>query len=132
MPAIACGCREELGPTAFPTTRVSGVVREGGHPVGGGFIEFVPYGGTLGNFRSAQIAPDGTFEATGVAVGWNMIGLVHAPIEVPGGKRVFQTNGSPIHRQIPPGPSSTLEIDLIEEMIRHQRETSQTTPETSR
>ena len=131
--AVASGCREELGPVTFPTTRVAGVVRAGGRPVGGGWIEFVPYGKTVGNLRSAPIAPDGTFEATGVAVGPHIIGLVDvAPVDPPGLGRLFQTQGSPIRRVIPPGPATRLEIDLVEETIRHQREKTQEAPETSR
>jgi hypothetical protein len=130
--AIACGCREELGPVAFRTTRVTGVVRHGGRPVVGGWIEFVPLGKTVGNFRSAPIGPDGRFEATGVAVGPNLIGLVDAPIDRPGGNRLFLTNKSPIRRDIPPGPATTLEIDLVEELIRHQGRTTRAEPEMTR
>jgi hypothetical protein len=131
--ALAVGCREELGPVSFPTTRVRGVIRQGGRPVGGGWIEFVPLGETVGNFRSAPIARDGTFEATGVAVGTNLIGLVDVSIDPrPGGHRLFLTQKSPIRRAIPPGPETTLEIDLVEEMIRQQGRTTQEATETSR
>ncbi|HMF35840.1 MAG TPA: hypothetical protein VKF17_04345, partial [Isosphaeraceae bacterium] len=39
---LASGCSEELGPERFPTTRVAGVVVEGGRPIAGGWIEFIP------------------------------------------------------------------------------------------
>jgi hypothetical protein len=128
MLAIAGGCREELGPVSFPTTRVVGVVREGRRPIGGGWIEFIPVGETVGNLRSAPIGPDGKFEATGVAVGPNQIGLIN----LPGGNRLFRSQGSSIRRTIPPGPSTTLTIDLAEETIRRQELLSKEAPETSR
>lgn len=124
MPALLCailaGCREELGPISFSTTRVDGVVREGGRVVGGGWIEFVPIDGTIGNLRSAQVAADGRFEATDVPVGRVLIGLVDAPIHLPGGRRLFHPQESPIRLVIPPGPSCTIEIDLLAEAMRHE------------
>jgi hypothetical protein len=87
----------------------------------------------VGNLRSAPISRDGTFEATGVAVGPHMIGLMDAPIDLPGGNRLFLSQGTPIRRDIPPGPASSLEIDLLEEMIRHQGgQATRQAPETSR
>jgi hypothetical protein len=126
---VAAGCREELGPVTFPTTRVTGQVSEGGPKVGGGWIEFWPTEGTVGNLRSAPIGPDGRFDATGVAVGRNVIGLVDAPIRLPGGRELFYSHASPIRRVIPPGPASTLAIDLLAEAIRHQQETMRNVPE---
>ena len=67
--ALVAGCREELGPVRFPTTRVCGRVLESGRPVAGGWIEFAPIEGTVGNRRSAPLAADGRFEVSGVAVG---------------------------------------------------------------
>jgi hypothetical protein len=125
------GCREELGPVAFPTTRVSGVVLEAGRPVGGGWIEFVPVEGTVGNLRSAPIRADGQFEASGVAVGKNLVRLVHAPIRIPGGQHLFWFE-SPIRRQIPRGPAVTLVIDVLEEAIRHQNEKAKQAAESPR
>jgi hypothetical protein len=128
--AIA-GCREELGPVAFPTTRVSGAVLEAGRPVSGGWIEFLPVEGTVGNLRSAPIRADGGFEASGVAVGRNLIRLVHAPIRIPGGQSLFWFE-SPIRRQIPRGQAATLVIDVLEEAIRHQNEKAKQAAEPSR
>lgn len=116
---LAPGCREELGPVQFPTTRVTGVVREGGRPVGGGWVEFLPVDGTVGNLRSAPIRRDGSFEADRVAVGTNQVGLVAAPVDSLLAQR-FHPMRSPIRRAIPAGPSTTLTIDLIEEAIHHQ------------
>jgi hypothetical protein len=115
------GCREELGPESLPTTRVSGIVVEGGKPVGGGWIEFIPVEGTVGNLRSAPIHPDGTFETDGVAVGRNLVGFAHAPIRLANPRR-FSPFASPIRRDVPPGPSTRLTIDLVEETMRAKRD----------
>jgi len=120
--AVVAGCREELGPVQFPTTCVRGQVVEGGRPVAGGWIEFVPVEGTVGDRRSAPLAADGRFEATGVAAGRNVIGLVNAPIRWPGGRKLFTTQGSPIRRDIPRGAATTLTIDLLTEAFRHEKD----------
>jgi hypothetical protein len=119
------GCREELGPVAFPTTRVSGVVREGGQPVARGWIEFLPVEGTVGNLRAAPIARDGRFEVSRVAVGWNAIDVVHAPVRRPEVQWLLNSRGKPIRRKIPPGAATTLEIDLLTEAYRREREQSE-------
>jgi hypothetical protein len=124
---MAPGCREELGPTPMPTTRVTGSVREGAQPIRGGWIEFLPVDGTVGNLRSAPIGPDGRFVADGVAVGKNQIGLVAAPIRTLPARR-FLTTSSPVRRAIPGGPTTDLTIDLIEEAIRHQPPSSSSNP----
>jgi hypothetical protein len=118
------GCREELGPVAFPTTRVSGVVREGGRPVSDGWIEFFPVDGTVGNLRSAPIAADGRFEVAQVAVGWNAIDVVNAPIRWPEVQSLLNARGKPIRRAIPEGTATNLEIDLLAEAYRHERKQS--------
>jgi len=127
--ALLAGCREELGPVKYPTTRVTGQVREGGRPVAGGWIEFFPVDGTVGDLRSAPIAADGRFEASGVAVGRNAIDVVHAPIRWPEVRRLLSRQGKPIRRNLPPGTATTLTIDLLEEAIRLEKETN---PETRR
>jgi hypothetical protein len=119
------GCREELGPVAFATTRVSGVVREGGRPVSGGWIEFMPVDGTVGNLRSAPIARDGRFEVSQVAVGLNVIDVVHASIRRPEVQWLLSLREKPIRRAIPPGPATMLVIDLLTEAYRHEREQSE-------
>jgi hypothetical protein len=118
--ALIEGCSEELGPERFPTTRVSGVVRAGGRPVTGGWIEFVPVEGAVGNLRSAPIGPDGTFVADRVAVGTVAIGVVGAPLDGEPGQ-VFRELAHPIRRTIPDGPSAPLEFDLLEEAILYRR-----------
>lgn len=117
---LASGCAEELGPESMPTTRVTGVVREGTSPVGGGWIEFFPVDGTVGNLRTAPIRTDGSFTADRVAVGENRICLAQTPVD-PRLGRMFTVFSSTIRRQIPAGPSTTLEIDLYEEAIRQQK-----------
>ncbi len=99
--------------------RVTGVVRVGDRPVDGGWIEFIPVDGTIGNIRTAPLAPDGSFEATRVAVGTNIVGLAHAPITLPGG-HLFETFRSPLRRDIPAGMSTHLSIDLLAEFFRVQ------------
>jgi hypothetical protein len=122
------GCREELGPVAFATTRVTGVVSEGGRPVPGGWIEFMPVDGTVGNLRSAPIARDGRFEATEVAVGSSAIDVVHAPIRSHEVRWLLRSRGKPIRRTIPPGPQARLDIDLLTEAYRIEKAQSDTAP----
>ena len=117
---LAAGCSEELGPERFPTTRVAGIVVEGGRPVAGGWIEFIPTDGTVGNIRSARIGRDGSFQADRVAIGENVIRLVNAPINMPGGEKLFGQFSSPIRRKIPLEPDGPLAIDLLEEAVRYQ------------
>ena len=117
---LAAGCSEELGPERFPTTRVAGIVVEGGRPVAGGWIEFIPTDGTVGNIRSARIGTDGSFQADRVAIGENVIRLVNAPINMPGGEKLFGQFSSPVRRKIPLEPDGPLAIDLLEEAVRYQ------------
>jgi len=117
---LASGCSEELGPERFPTTRVAGVVVEGGRPIAGGWIEFIPTDGTVGNIRSARIGRDGSFRADRVAIGENVIRLVNAPINLPGGEKLFGQFSSPVRRKIPLEPDGRLAIDLLEEAVRYQ------------
>lgn len=124
------GCGEELGPEPMRTVTVSGSVRAGGRPVGRGWIEFVPVEGTVGNPRSAPLRPDGTFQATRVAVGRNVVGLADPPGGLPGG-RLFETFTSPIRREIPDRRVTWLTIDLVEEAIRH-RDSRPTGPQGAR
>ncbi len=117
---LAPGCSEELGPERFPTTRVAGVVVEGGRPVAGGWIEFIPTEGTVGNIRSARIGRDGSFQADRVAIGENVIRLVNAPITIPGGAARFGQFSTPVRRRISPEPDGPLTIDLLEEAVRYR------------
>ncbi len=117
---LAPGCSEELGPERFPTTRVAGFVVEGGRPVGGGWIEFIPSRGTVGNMRSARIGRDGSFQTDRVAIGENVIRLVNAPIKTPGGAALFGKFNTPVRRRIPREPDGPLTIDLLDEAVRYQ------------
>lgn len=119
LAALIPGCREELGPEQFTTTRVSGTITMGGRPIGKGWVEFIPTEGTVGKLRSAPIRPDGSFEADRVAVGWNQIGLVNAPIDR-GLALEFHPLSSPIRRKIP-ADRSEIEIDLLDEAIKSQK-----------
>ena len=119
--ALAPGCAEELGPERMETTRVTGVVTEGLRPVRGGFIEFCPTDGTIGNLTSAPIRLDGKFVAEAVAIGKNRIGIVAAPLTLPNASYLFDTLGTPIRRDIRPGPSSDLTINLLDEIVLYQK-----------
>ena len=128
--SLSCSCfcsdywrrvaARRLGPERFPTTRVAGIVVEGGRPVAGGWIEFIPTDGTVGNIRSARIGRDGSFQADRVAIGENVIRLVNAPINMPGGEKLFGQFSSPVRRKIPLEPDGPLAIDLLEEAVRYQ------------
>jgi hypothetical protein len=118
------GCSEELGPEHWQTTTVKGRVHEDNQPVGGGWIEFVPVDGTVGNFRVGPIKRDGTFEVDRVPVGRHVVGLAYAPIRMPNGK-LFYTYTTPVRRNIPPGPETHLDLNLVEEMARHRASQAQ-------
>jgi hypothetical protein len=105
----------------MPVTRVEGEVREGKRPVAGGWIEFQPVEGTIGNLRSARLHSDGSFKADGVAVGVNLIRLVNARIESPAGARLFSAFSSPIRYRVPERPGPPITVDLFEEMVRFER-----------
>jgi hypothetical protein len=106
------GCSEELGPETMPVAHVTGVILEGRRPVSGGWIEFMPHDGTIGNLRSARIHADGTFDTDGVAVGSNVIRLVNAPLASKAARDVFGAYTSPIRRTILARPTEPLVIDL--------------------
>jgi hypothetical protein len=101
-------------------TRVEGIVTQGDRPVSGGWIEFTPVGGTVGNLRSARLRADGRFVGEGVAVGENAIRLVNARMESPVFVRLFSPFTSPIRRVIAEHPSGPLKIDLVEEAVRYE------------
>jgi hypothetical protein len=117
---LLTGCGEELGPVPVRAVHVQGVVREGTRPLSGGWIEFFPVNGTVGNLRSARLRVDGSFEADGVAVGENLIRLVNTHIESPGAANLFGAYSSPIRRVISDRPATPLDVDLVEEAIRFQ------------
>jgi hypothetical protein len=117
--AVAPGCREELGPERFPTATVAGVVVKSGQPVTGGWVEFQPADGAVGDFRSARIGRDGGFRTDGVAIGLNVVRLVDLP-DMPPGAAALLGNNSPIRRKIEAEASGTLRIDVIDELLRYQ------------
>ena len=83
------GCRDVLGPEKMRVVSVDGLVTQGKKKVTRGWIEFVPVDGTVGRMRSARVLEDGTFHATKVAVGINLIRLVNADIDDPDLRRRF-------------------------------------------
>jgi len=113
-----CGCAEELGPERMPVTRVKGRVTEGGRPVRGGWIEFFPIDGTVGDLRAARLEADGSFDADHVAVGLNVIRLVNTDIQHRDAARLFGAYSSPIRRTIPERPGDPLAIELADEAKR--------------
>lgn len=125
---LAGGCAEELGPVPMPVARVQGVVKDGERPVSGGWIEFLPVDGTIGNLRSARLRPDGKFDADGVPVGRVAIRLVNLPVKMTAYVRMFAPFTSPIRRVIPPHPAAPLNIDLVEETARYLRSHGQGLP----
>jgi hypothetical protein len=114
------GCSEELGPELMPVTRVQGVVKEGRRPVSGGWIEFFPVDGTVGNLRSARLNSDGTFETDRVPIGLNLIRLVNVPFSTPGARQVFGAYTSPIRRKIPAESTEPVVIDILDELVLWQ------------
>jgi hypothetical protein len=118
---LSSGCAEELGPVPLRVAHVRGWVRQGDRPVPGGWIEFYPVDGTVGNPRSARLHQDGSFQADRVAVGVNLIRIVNAPIEPPAAARLFAQFSSPIRRTIPERSVGPLSVDLVEEAVRFQK-----------
>jgi hypothetical protein len=119
--SLVAGCTEELGPVSMPVTRVQGIVREGDRPVSGGWIEFIPTDGAVGNLRSARLQADGKFDADGVAVGVNAIRLVNARIGTVPVQRNFASLQSIIRRTIKTQSADPLDINLVEEARRLQQ-----------
>lgn len=112
------GCREELGPERFASTSVRGLVVEEKEPVRGGWIEFIPIDGTLGDLRSARIGADGSFRADKVPIGLCAIRIVNAQIRTRGAAELFSQPNSPIRRVITADSREPLKLDLIEEMVQ--------------
>jgi len=117
--AVSAGCRDELGPETFPITSVSGVILNSGAPASGGWVEFQPIDGTVGEFRSARIQPDGSFRREGVAIGRNRVRLVDIPGLSPTVAAVLY-NRVNIVRTIPREPGEPLRIDFVEDLARMQ------------
>lgn len=121
------GCARIFGPEAMPVASASGVVTEGRHRVGGGWIEFFPVEGTIGKRRSARLNADGSFHATGVPVGVNQVRIVNARIESPVVARLMSDFASPIRRIISRDDRQVISIDLLEETVRFQASLSSRT-----
>lgn len=119
---LAPGCSRVLGPVPKPVTQVRGRLHEGGRPISGGWIEFMPSGGTVGNLRSARIAADGTFDADRVAVGENALRVVNSHVDATPYLHIVGQTVSPIRRVIRPDDRSPLSIDLRDEAL-HFHET---------
>jgi hypothetical protein len=123
------GCAEELGPETMPTEEVVGTVRFRGRPVGPGFVEFAPMGGTVGVISSARLHPDGTFHARAVPVG--KVGIRLAGVRLPEtgdstlNRALFlMTQVSLIHRRIDAAGTGRLNIELGVEAARLTRDVS--------
>jgi hypothetical protein len=107
-----------LGPEKMVTTTVLGSVSLGGKPVSQGWIEFVPVDGTVGRMRSARIQKDGSFHATKVPVGINLIRLVNTDIENFDLRHGFGSFASPIRRTIADQSGARVRIDVIDEYLK--------------
>jgi hypothetical protein len=112
------GCHDALGPEKMVTTTVLGSVSLGSKPVSQGWIEFVPVEGTVGRMRSARIQKDGSFHATKVPVGINLIRLVNTDIENFDLRHGFGSFASPIRRKITDQAGARVQIDVIEEYVK--------------
>jgi hypothetical protein len=124
LAAALSGCGESLFPAEkFTTTHVSGVVREGGEPVVGGWIEFFPVEGTTGNVCSAPIHSDGTFQADCVPVGRVSVGFVGRTM-IRALRYKFRPFLSDIRRDIPPQGTTSLTIDFLEEAVLSEQKKS--------
>ncbi len=123
-----CGdATDVLGPEKMPVASVDGRVSENGRPLSRGWIEFVPVDGTVGKLRSTRLRGDGTFHATKVPVGLNLIRLVNVDID-PRVRHVFGAFNSPIRRTISEHPGPGIAIDIIDEAIKFQKAHSKEGP----
>jgi hypothetical protein len=102
----------------MPVTRVKGSVSERGQAVRGGWIEFFPVDGGIGNIRAARLRADGSFDADRVAVGLNLIRLVNTDIHHADAARLFGSYQSPIRRTISAQSNEPLVIELVDEATR--------------
>jgi hypothetical protein len=112
------GCGDVLGPEKMPVAAVDGKVSQRGKPLTRGWIEFVPVDGTVGRMRSARLNSDGTFHATKVPVGLNLIRLVNIDIDAFRIRRTLGAFSSPIRRKIAENSNPPLEIDVIDEYLK--------------
>jgi hypothetical protein len=117
----ALGC-ERLGPPeVMRTGTVAGLVRVGGQPIMGGWIEFMPVDGAIGHLRTAPIGPDGRFSIAGVAVGTNAMRLTEPKTGRLNGRAVaialrrFAEFTNPIRPTIREGENAPMDIDLYQE-----------------
>ncbi len=115
---LAPGCSRVFGPVPRPVAQVRGQLHEGGRPISGGWIEFMPSGGTIGNLRSARIDADGKFDADRVAVGENAIRVVNAHVDATPYLNILGHTVSPIRRVIRSDDRAALSIDLRDEALR--------------
>jgi hypothetical protein len=112
------GCRDVLGPEKMPVASVDGKVSQRGKPVTRGWIEFIPVDGTVGRMRSARLRPDGTFHATKVPVGLNLIRLVNVDVDSVRVRHTFGVFSSPIRRTIAQNVNLPVNIDVIDEYVK--------------
>ena len=115
---FSISCRDVLGPEKMPVAVVDGKVSQGGKPVTRGWIEFVPIDGTVGVMRSAQLRADGTFHATKVPVGLNLIRLVNIDVDSNRIRWKFGAFTSPIRRTIALNTNPPVNIDVVEEYLK--------------
>ncbi len=115
LAVCSVGCHDALGPEKMVTTTVLGSVKLAGKPLSRGWIEFIPVDGTVGRMRSARIQKDGSFHATKVPVGLNLIRFVNADIENDDLRRGMGSFASPIRRTLTEKFDGRLDIDVFEE-----------------
>ncbi len=95
----------------------------GGKPFGVQFLEIVPIGGTRGVMRTAQVAPDGTFEVEAMPVGRIAMRIAGRPLRRTGDraldKFVFRVqHQAGILRNVSRGKTPPIDIDLRTEQSR--------------
>jgi hypothetical protein len=120
---LTAGCGDTFGPERMPTTSVTGRIHIRGQPVRGGWVEFLPVGGTVGRLRSAAVGADGRFAADRVPIGRVAICLVGSPLGPTGdpaldGFLSELRRRYAIERVIPDRPAEPIDIDLAVEAKR--------------
>ena len=80
---LVLGCGEELPAFQYEARTVTGRVTFQGKAVAGGWIEFIPIDGTVGNIVTARLTHDGRYVAHRVAVGRHQVMIVRTDPPLP-------------------------------------------------
>jgi hypothetical protein len=123
-PALcSAGCSRVFGPEQMIVTPVSGRVKYANERIQSGWVEFVPVDSTVGKICSAKIHEDGSFSATKVPVGTNLIRLANVPLGSSAADKLFGSYHSPIRCVVREHTTEPLVVDVLDELVRYNLRT---------